>query len=325
MANDLSQTPPLPSHALNRLRLLYRTRSPSAGLGAHRHRRMGQSLEFRDFRDYVPGDDVRAIDWPASLRSGSKIIRSFEAEERRTLIILVDCRPAMRLPKGADKLTVALWIAQLLVDAALAERDLAVVVPLFSARNFPPLTIRSGRDKQALARLIAALRAPLVDAHDWNTGHEIQGRGIEAVLRPAAAVVLLSDMLFSDDQGQVAALARRAQASYRSLHVFELQSWPFERALLASGPFRLGSLEGRDFGEAHFEAAASLLDQAQTAMQAHRHALQRKFIGPGLVWPGQAMHWPNAPAVNRAAFEEWFRAAFQHASVLPSLLSRAGR
>lgn len=321
MRQTLPMKPPVSPYDLNRLRLRFRARSPSEGLGAHRHRRMGQSLEFRDFRDYVPGDDVRAIDWSASLRSRDRIVKSFEAEERRTLIILLDCRPAMRLPEGADKLRVAFWIAQLLVDIALAERDHAVIVPLFSAVDHKPVKVRGGRDKRQVSSLFETLLNRVNDADTWDAVPRFDGRAAVRALQPAAAVVLLSDMLFDDPEGRFAGLVRRAQKSYRSFHVFELNSWPMERSLMAGGPFRLAALEGRDFGETHFEAADQALREAEQAMERHLLQLRHAFAGPGLVWPHHAVLWPD----TADGFQDWFQAAFRKAALLPSLLSRGGQ
>lgn len=50
----------------------------------------GRSLDFDDLRAYVPGDEVRDIDWKASARHGSPLIRRYVAVRRQTLILLVD-------------------------------------------------------------------------------------------------------------------------------------------------------------------------------------------------------------------------------------------
>lgn len=316
---------PLPPQELDWLRLQYRTRSPTQGLGAHRHRRMGQSLEFRDFRPYVPGDDIRSMDWPATLRSGSRIVRSFEAEERRRLILLVDCRPAMHLPEGAEKIAVALWIAQALADAALAERDQVVVVPLFAPADVKMVTLRDGRNRPALRRLVEDLRKPPGTEAEWLREPELESRRIDDVLRPAAAVVLISDMLFADPGDRLVSLARRAQRSYRSLHVFELDSWPMERAILLASPFRLGAIEGKAFDSTHLDASPDILEQAETAMQAHRRRLRQALSGPGLVWPEAPLRWPGLVAPDVRQMTDWFRTEFRRAAVLPSLLSRGSR
>lgn len=50
----------------------------------------GQGMTFADFREYVPGDDVRNISWPLSARTGKTFIKTYEEERELTLIIAVD-------------------------------------------------------------------------------------------------------------------------------------------------------------------------------------------------------------------------------------------
>jgi uncharacterized protein (DUF58 family) len=58
--------------------------------GERRSRRKGQSVEFADFRNYVPGDDLRFIDWNVFARLDRLFIKLFLEEEDLALYILVD-------------------------------------------------------------------------------------------------------------------------------------------------------------------------------------------------------------------------------------------
>lgn len=49
-----------------------------------------RSLEFDDLRPYVPGDDVRDIDWKASARSGSVLIKRFVSEKHHKILLIAD-------------------------------------------------------------------------------------------------------------------------------------------------------------------------------------------------------------------------------------------
>jgi uncharacterized protein (DUF58 family) len=315
---------PLPAAVLERRRLQLRRSVPTAGLGAHRHRRMGQSLEFREFRDYLRGDDARTIDWAASRRHGRRVVRTFEAEERRTLFILLDCRMGMRLPEGADKLTIGTWLIQCLARIAEAEGDWVILGTLFGEDDENPLRPGAGRAVAAAVGMSRGLRdqAPASDA-DWTATGEATTRAVMRLFDPASAVVLITDGLFRDDSGSCARLARAAQTSYRSFHVVELDSWPAERRLLESGPFRLGAL-GRYAGSSGLnETTSGLLCDTEAALGQHRAALRRAMLGPGLVWPDRPIRWPAAPMPQAADVAAWFRGAFLEAAVLPSLVSRA--
>ena len=50
----------------------------------------GQGMTFADFREYVPGDDVRSISWPLTAKTGKPYIKKYEEERELTLILAVD-------------------------------------------------------------------------------------------------------------------------------------------------------------------------------------------------------------------------------------------
>ena len=71
-----------------------------------------RSLEFDDLRPYVRGDDVRDIDWKASARSGSVLIKRFVDEKHHTILLVADAGRNMTAsaPSGEAKLDVAVNI-----------------------------------------------------------------------------------------------------------------------------------------------------------------------------------------------------------------------
>jgi uncharacterized protein (DUF58 family) len=71
-----------------------------------------RSLEFDDLRPYVPGDDVRDIDWKASARSGSVLIKRFVSEKHHKILLIADAGRNMSAltPSGEFKRDVAAHI-----------------------------------------------------------------------------------------------------------------------------------------------------------------------------------------------------------------------
>jgi uncharacterized protein (DUF58 family) len=53
-------------------------------------RRRGQGTEFDSLRDYVEGDDVRSIDWRATARRGNVVVRTWQPEQHRRIVIVID-------------------------------------------------------------------------------------------------------------------------------------------------------------------------------------------------------------------------------------------
>jgi uncharacterized protein (DUF58 family) len=81
----------------------------------------GQGTEFDSLRDYVPGDDVRAIDWRATARRQAMVVRTWRPErDRHVLIVLDTARTAAGRVGDAPRLDAAMDAALLL--AALAAR-----------------------------------------------------------------------------------------------------------------------------------------------------------------------------------------------------------
>ena len=50
----------------------------------------GRGMEFAEVRDYVPGDDVRSIDWNVSARMGHPFVKKFTEERELTVVLAVD-------------------------------------------------------------------------------------------------------------------------------------------------------------------------------------------------------------------------------------------
>ena len=90
------------AHRLDRLDILSRKVFAGRLPGERRSKRRGESVEFDDYRDYTPGDDLRRLDWNAFARFDRFFIKLFRAEEDLGLHLLLDCSPSM-LAGGGDE------------------------------------------------------------------------------------------------------------------------------------------------------------------------------------------------------------------------------
>lgn len=79
-----------------RLQLTLRRRASMLDDGEHPANVRGRSLEFEDLREYVPGDDVKDIDWKATARSSHPLVRRYAALRTRQVVFVVDTGRAMR-------------------------------------------------------------------------------------------------------------------------------------------------------------------------------------------------------------------------------------
>jgi hypothetical protein len=81
--------------------------------GERRSKKRGQSVEFDDYRDYTPGDDLRHIDWNVYARFDRLFIKLFLEEEDLSLHIALDASPSMHAGKPAKALFAARLAAAL--------------------------------------------------------------------------------------------------------------------------------------------------------------------------------------------------------------------
>ena len=234
---------PLPlSHAfLDRYRIGSRKHHPPGMMGGHLTHRKGQSLEFREFVEYTPGDDIRYVDWRISARyKGHRdwLVRKFIAEESYTLAISIDTRDTMRLPKALPKVQIAAWLAESLARIALYSDDRVILHRLFghSEGGLEKLYKFNRVDSifPTLERFVEHSSEDIVDLHTFSSH-----------LPPAAVWLIITDFYFNLDEA-ASTLARRittAQTGWRWILLVDLDSWTYEKFYLGG----LNSLRGFDW------------------------------------------------------------------------------
>ncbi len=103
--------------------------------GERRSLKRGAGLEFADFRDYVPGDDLRRVDWNVYARLDRPYVKLREEEEDLAVHILVDASQSMDWGEGAQhKFNYALQLAAGLSSIGLSTGDRISVVMLHNMR-----------------------------------------------------------------------------------------------------------------------------------------------------------------------------------------------
>ena len=118
------------SRDLIRLRLLARelTRFPKIEArqvqgGARQSRFRGRGMDFDEVRIYQPGDDIRAIDWRVTARTGTTHTKLFREEKERPVQVITDQRNSMFFGSKRLKSVVACEVASLLAWAGLNAND----------------------------------------------------------------------------------------------------------------------------------------------------------------------------------------------------------
>ncbi|MCB9677370.1 MAG: DUF58 domain-containing protein [Alphaproteobacteria bacterium] len=104
-------------------------RGSGVRVGERRSQRRGQSQEFADHRPYVPGDDLRFLDWHLYGRLDTLWVKLFEEEDDRVVQVLLDCSTSME----GEKLDYARQVAASLAFVALGHNDRVTVAGLTDA------------------------------------------------------------------------------------------------------------------------------------------------------------------------------------------------
>lgn len=90
----------------------------------------GRSMEFDDLREYVPGDDVKDIDWKATARSGRPLVKQYVATRQHAVLLVVDtgCTMAALSDATSSKRDVAVMAAGVICQLAHRHGDLTGLV-----------------------------------------------------------------------------------------------------------------------------------------------------------------------------------------------------
>lgn len=167
-------------------------------------------MEFSDFRSYVPGDDLRRVDWNLYQRSGRLFLKLFEELEDLPLYVLLDVSDSMFFenPPRADE---ARRTAALVAAAGLNRLDSISLHP-FGSDLWPPLEFLSG--KRSLNRALNYLES--LEGRGATDMRKSLGRFAAARRRSGLAVVI-SD--FFDPGGVEAVLDALRALPHRILLV----------------------------------------------------------------------------------------------------------
>lgn len=205
---------PVALRQLNRLQLSAGRLLPGMIAGQRTSSRRTPALDFREHRAYVPGDDVRFVDWKASARQEHIFVRQGEQPKEAQVYLLLDCSASMAwgFPPKAEA---ALRLAAALAYLALAHGDRLTLVPLVDSvrvrgreRGDLPERLRSGL-LRPLGPLSGKGQVPLafsyLNALPFH-GQVDAARALRTFSRRPGGmtglVLLVSDLLGASDLGQ---------------------------------------------------------------------------------------------------------------------------
>ena len=178
---------------LEQLQLLARRRSKSTAKGERRSGARGQTVEFADYRTYVPGDDLRRIDWNLFGRLERLFLKLYEEERELPVTIYLDSSESMSFGR-VSKFDFARQVAASVGYVALCGFDRITVEPFPLADDQAGLVgeLRAVRGRQSAMRFFDNLnRLKAGGTADFN-----QALRLGAMKhRAQGGIVVLSDFL----------------------------------------------------------------------------------------------------------------------------------
>src|ERR1700743_796678 len=122
------------------------TRIGSGSLAGHYHSVFkGRGMDFDEVREYVPGDEVRTIDWNVTARSGRPFVKKFTEERELTILLLVDVSASGNFGSTSQsKRELAAELASVLAFSAINNNDKVGLI-LFSDQVEQYIPPKKGR------------------------------------------------------------------------------------------------------------------------------------------------------------------------------------
>ncbi len=174
-------------------------------IGARAGRRAGSSIDFQDYREYEPGDDLRFIDWGIYARTDRLTVKLFREEVTPHLDLILDGSRSMNLPETAKAQAVAQLAALLATAAANAQCSQAVWLSAEGFQRLPNDTLTPGAWDQL------ELNSPRTPEQAYAI--------MPPKLRRLGVRVLISDLLWPGEPLQI---LRRLREGAAALFVIQL-------------------------------------------------------------------------------------------------------
>ncbi len=148
--------------------------------------RKGASIEFKDYREYSPGDDPRTVDWSVYARLGEVVVKLYRQEEELDLWVLLDSSGSMRFGEP-DKFDQARRITGALAYIGMSNMDSASVLPFAGGLQGGRIRLRGRGQVFRLLKYLGQLNA------NGETNLHETARAFVARVRRPGLVAIISD------------------------------------------------------------------------------------------------------------------------------------
>jgi uncharacterized protein (DUF58 family) len=223
---------------LRRLDLVARLVVEGFVTGLHRSPFHGFSVEFAEYREYSPGDEIKHVDWKVFGRTDRYYVKIYEEETNLQSYVVLDKSASMRFKSElapASKLQYGTWVAASLAYMLLGQRDSVGLVTYDDAvRDFLPASQHPGHLKLMIKEL-----DQMKPGKDSNMGEVLHG--LAERVRRKGLFIIISDLL--DDPEQILHALRHLRYRRHEVILFHTLD-PAELTFPFREMLKLEALEG---------------------------------------------------------------------------------
>lgn len=184
----------------NALSLPMNRPAASSLAGAYRSRFRGRGVDFVESRNYLPGDDIRNMDWRVTARTGKPHTKIFQEERERPVLVVVDASPSLYFGTRTRLKSVAAGQLAAAVAWASVRRGDRIGAFLLAPQAHRELRPTGGR--RGAMRVIQGL-VDWLNPDQLQQGFEPLSVSLERVrhaVRPGSLVLIISDFFSLDEQ-----------------------------------------------------------------------------------------------------------------------------
>jgi len=184
----------------NALSLPMNRPAASSLAGAYRSRFRGRGVDFVESRSYLPGDDIRNLDWRVTARTGKPHTKIFQEERERPVLVVVDASPSLYFGTRTRLKSVAAGQLAAAIAWASVRRGDRIGAFLLAGDAHRELRPRGGR--RGAMRVIQGL-VDWLNPEALHQGHAPLSVSLERVrhaVRPGSLVLIISDFFNLDEQ-----------------------------------------------------------------------------------------------------------------------------
>lgn len=223
----------------------------------------GQGMEFQEVREYVPGDDIRDIDWNVTARAQKPYIKKFTEERETTVMLVVDVSASHEFGSGTQlKREVAAEIAAILAFSAIKNNDkVGLLLHSDQVEKFIP-------PRKGSAHVLRVV-SEVLDAKPEHKGSDLTPAldYLNLVTRRKAIVFLIGDFIVPPSfMRPIAVMGRRHDTVAVIVEDMLEKKWP-----------KLGLVEWRDNETGRKRLVDTSSRRVRRALE-RRHAKRRETL-----------------------------------------------